>query len=86
MAAKAAAVVASNGGFTETLANTIAAAAAGSGPWWWLLPLSGVVMAVGAGWLYFKVYKGLRLWEQDNVFFRDYDLRYGPDYRPSLPT
>lgn len=84
VAAKAAVLVASSGSFTERLASTLSAAATGSGALWWLLPLSGVAMAVGAVWLYFRVYKGLKQWEQDNVFYRDYDLRYGPDHRPAL--
>lgn len=86
LAAKAAAAVASSGSFTERLASTLSAAATGSGPAWWLLPLSGVALAVGAAWLYFGVYKGLKQWEADNVWFRDYDLRYGPDHRLSLPA
>lgn len=84
VAAKAAALVASNGSLTERLASTLSAAATGSGALWWLLPLSGIAMAVGAVWMYFRVYKGMKQWEQDNVFYRDYDLRYGPDHRPSL--
>lgn len=84
IAAKAAAALASNGSFTERLASTLSAAATGSGALWWLLPVSGVALAVGAAWMYFKVYKGLKQWEQDNVFYRDYDLRYGPDHRPAL--
>ena len=84
VAAKAAAVLSSNGSFTEKVASAVSAAATGSGPLWWLLPASGVALAVGAAWCCFKVYKGLKQWEQDNVFFRDYDLRYGPDHRPEL--
>lgn len=84
VAAKAAAVLASSGSFTEQLANTLSAAATGSGPLWWLLLVSGVAMAVGAAWLYFRVYRGLRQWEQDNVHYRDYDLWYEPDHRPSM--
>lgn len=86
IAAKAAAALASSSSFSERLASTLSAAATGSGLLWWLLPLSGIALAAGAAWLYFRVYKGLRQWEQDNVHYRDYDLRYGPDHRPSLPA
>jgi hypothetical protein len=86
VAAKAAATLASSGSFTERLASTVSAAATGSGALWWLLPLSGLACAAGAAWLYFRVYRGLKQWEQDNVYFRDYDLRYGPDHRPTLPA
>lgn len=83
VAAKAAATLASSGSFTERVASTVSAAT-GSGALWWLLPLSGLVCAAGAAWLYFRAYRGLKQWEQDNVYFRDYDLRYGPEYRPPL--
>ena len=86
VAAKAAAVVASSGSFTERLASTLSAAATGTGLLWWLLPLSGVALAVGAAWMYLRVYRGLKQWERENVYFRDYDLRYGPDHRPALPA
>lgn len=86
VAAKAAAVIASSGSFTERLASTLSAAATGTGLLWWLLPLSGVALAVGAAWMYLRVYRGLKQWERENVYFRDYDLRYGPDHRPTLPA
>lgn len=85
VAARAAAVIASSS-FTERLAGTLSAAATGTGLLWWLLPLSGVALAAGAAWMYLRVYRGLKQWERENVYFRDYDLRYGPDHRPALPA
>lgn len=78
---KTAAVLAGSGSFTESLASAVSAAATGAGPLWWLMPLCGLGMAVGAGWLYFKVYMASKQWEQENVFFRDYDMRYGPGHK-----
>jgi hypothetical protein len=82
-ATKATSVAASSipatGNFIKSVAGVLSAAAAGNGPLWWLLPGSAVALAVGACWMYFNKYKGLKAWEQDMVIFRDYDLRYGPE-------
>lgn len=82
-ATKAASVVANSipttGNSITSATGVLSAAAAGNGPLWWLLPVSAVALAVGACWMYFKKYKGLKTWEQDMVMFRDYDLRYGPE-------
>lgn len=85
---KAAAMAASTasgpaGNFLQSATHALSAAATGTGPLWWLLPAIAVAMAVTAGWLYFDKYKGLKAWEQDHVFFRDYDLRYGPNHKPT---
>lgn len=84
IASKAAAVAASSApvsGGLKFVADALSAAAAGTGPLWWLMPASAAALAVAACWLYFKVHRGLKAWEQENVFFRDYDLRY-PDHTP----